>query len=114
MLAAIWDFHSNHLQHRRKQSQYALHCPHCNISASAEFQCHWIAVIQGICKVFFNIPDHLVAVNPHSILKVKIKAAVIQVNRSHHANLIIAHKGLCMKKSRLILINLYPSLKRCS
>ena len=65
------------------------------------FPAHGHALLQ----ILAHGAHHLPAVEGAAVLKVQIKAAVIQINGAHRGNAVVAHKAFCMNKAGGVFVN---------
>ena len=100
------------LHQRRKCAKNILHDTQPYISVQAEFRFYLPAIFHSLDKIIFDILYYSVSVDPYTILKMKIKTSIVQVDGSHNSNLIITHKGFCVKETGLIFINLYTGFQK--
>ena len=104
----------NFLQHWCNRAENILHHAHPDISVQTKFQFYRIAVLHCLRKVIFNVLHNFILINPYAIFKMKIQTSIIQIDRSHHANLIITYKRFRVEKSRLIFIDFYSCFQQLS
>ena len=64
-------------------------------------------------EIFLNSKNRRSPIEIGRTLKVVIKTAVIQINRSDNSPTIVTHKYLCMNKSRSVLIDFYAGCQKC-
>ena len=100
------------LHQRRKCAENILHDTQPYISVQAEFRFYLPAIFHSLDKIIFDILYYSVSVDPYTILKMKIKTSIVQVDGSHNSNLIITHKGFCVKETGLIFIIIYTEYRK--
>ena len=81
----------DHLQQQAHQAQQLFALPD-----ALQGRFHGAAAGQCVLKIRLHVADAAHAAHPHSVLKVMVQAAVVQIDGAHHGFHSVPHHQLCM------------------
>lgn len=64
---------------------------------------HLPALFEDVEGVFLDLHNGIRLIHPYTALKMQIETSIVEIDRSDSSDTVIAHEGLRMKKSRLVL-----------